>query len=136
MIIENINPKTMLTNFKNEKLLNSLLDFINNENEKDKNTKKNYNICPFCKSSSIVSNGNYKGRKRFRCNICKKSYNDFTGTIFSHIQDMDKLNEFTRLLLLGKTTQQLSKELNISKNTSIIWKRKILNSLTKESSIK
>lgn len=94
------------------------------------NKKKNKPPCPFCHSKEVVGNGIYKLRKRYRCKNCKKSYNDLTGTAFSHVRDKKKFNLYSEKLLMGKSIRQLAKEVNISPNTSFQWRRKILTTLT------
>jgi transposase-like protein len=43
-------------------------------------------LCPHCKSNDIYGHGVYKGRKRFKCKDCKKTFNDYTGTAISGIK--------------------------------------------------
>lgn len=112
---------------KDEKTLGNLFELINGS--KVLTEKKQHLQCPFCESHDVVSNGKYKDRKRYKCKKCKKSYNDYTGTIYSYIQNLDKLNEFMRQLLMGKTAMQLSRDLDICKNTSSNWKGKIVRTL-------
>ena len=50
--------------------------------------------CPHCGSHHVLSNGNYKGRKRYLCKECGKSYNDLTKTPFSGIHDLNKILEY------------------------------------------
>ena len=42
--------------------------------------------CPNCDKSQVVGHGNYKGRSRFMCKSCNKSFNDYTGTAISGIK--------------------------------------------------
>jgi len=41
--------------------------------------------CPHCNSDEIVGHGKYKGRKRYKCEACDKTFNDLTGTSVSGI---------------------------------------------------
>ena len=42
--------------------------------------------CPNCTNSKIVGHGSYKGRSRYMCKSCNKSFNDYTGTAISGIK--------------------------------------------------
>ena len=39
--------------------------------------------CPNCADSKVVGHGTYKGRGRYMCKSCKKSFNDYIGTAIS-----------------------------------------------------
>lgn len=94
------------------------------------NKLKQKHVCPFCNSHNVVGNGIYKERKRYRCKDCKKSYNDLTGTVYSHIQDIEKFNQYTKSMMLGKTIRETAEELKISPNTSFLWKKRLLKNLS------
>jgi len=63
------------------------LDKIKKDLNKDQKV-----LCPHCLSADIFGHGSYKGRKRYKCKQCKKTFNDFTGTAISGIKtEMDYL---------------------------------------------
>lgn len=104
---------------------------------KIKNSKKKQKrICPFCEGANVVGNGIYKDRKRYKCKDCKKSFNDLTGTVFSHIQDKDKFNLYAKKVMLGKSIRQSAKELEISPNTSFLWRKRIMSSFVSQKELK
>lgn len=117
-----------LSNIEQNKFINDILDLINKNNEK-KQVLNKLHFCPYCNSHRIVGNGKYKDRRRYVCKSCGKSFNDYSGTILSYIQDKDKFNLFAKNLLLGKSIRESANELNISPNTSFLWRKKILGSL-------
>lgn len=39
--------------------------------------------CPHCESTSVVKNGKLKGKQRYICRSCKKSFNDLTKSALS-----------------------------------------------------
>ena len=47
------------------------LDKIKTELNKDQKI-----LCPHCLSADIFGHGDYKGRKRYKCKECKKTFND------------------------------------------------------------
>jgi transposase-like protein len=94
-------------------------------------THINGRICPHCQSHNVVSKGNYKGRKRYLCKECHKSYNDLTKTPFSGIHNHEKVIKYLECMLLGQSIRQSAKAVNISKSTSFEWRHKLLNKINK-----
>lgn len=41
-------------------------------------------MCPHCSSDMIVRNGKYKGKQRYICKCCKKTFSDFTYSPVAH----------------------------------------------------
>lgn len=93
--------------------------------------KKKDIVCPKCNSNTVVGNGNYKFRKRYKCRNCGKSFNDMTGNIYASIQNTEKLDIFSKKLLMGNSIKYIAEELNVSVNTLYHWKKKIMSSLSK-----
>lgn len=85
--------------------------------------------CPHCESIDCVGNGKYKDRKRYKCKSCGKSFNELTGTVCSYIQNRDKFASFSKELPNGRSLRKLAADYNISLNTALIWKHKILNEM-------
>ncbi|KAA6300036.1 MAG: hypothetical protein EZS26_003826, partial [Candidatus Ordinivivax streblomastigis] len=50
--------------------------------------------CPHCSGGDMYGHGTYKGRRRYRCKSCQKSFNDFTGTAVSGIKKTEKFEEY------------------------------------------
>lgn len=87
-------------------------------------------ICPHCHTDDIYGHGIYKGRKRYKCKQCSKTFNDFTGTAISGIKKVDKFQEYIELTLESISIRKAAKELKISTNTIFDWRHKILTSLS------
>lgn len=84
-------------------------------------------LCPHCKSSNITGYGNYKGRKRYKCKDCQKTFNDLTGTPMSGSHYLEKWKEYFQCLAEGLSLREIKKKLSISLQTSFNWRHKILN---------
>lgn len=85
--------------------------------------------CPcgqlLCKSQSA-----HKYRKNglacYQCRVCKKVFNQFTNTILSGIHyDCITIVLMLHGFVQGKTTQLLSKELDVSYNNLLSWRHKL-----------
>ncbi|KAA6316071.1 hypothetical protein EZS27_033568 [termite gut metagenome] len=86
--------------------------------------------CPHCSSQDIYGHGTYKGRRRYRCKSCKKSFNDFTGTAVSGIKKTEKFEEYLNLMIESLTIRKASACLGVNMKTVFDWRHKILSSLS------
>ncbi|HED05375.1 MAG TPA: IS1595 family transposase, partial [Ignavibacteria bacterium] len=87
-------------------------------------------LCPHCHTDDIYGHGIYKGRKRYKCKQCSKTFNDFTGTAISGIKKIDKFQEYLELTLESVSIRKAAKKLRVSTNTIFDWRHKILASLS------
>jgi transposase-like protein len=94
-------------------------------------THYNGRECPHCKSHNVVSKGNYRNRKRYKCKDCGKSYNDLTGTSFSGIHNLDKMMKYIGYMFSGMSVRKAAKAVGICRYTSFQWRHKVLDSLIK-----
>jgi transposase-like protein len=128
-----INNFILLNNIKNDPK-NSKTYKI--ENHSIHQTYVNGRQCPHCKSRNVVSNGNYKGRKKYKCKDCNKNYNDLTGSPFSGIHNLSKMNNYISCMVDGKSIRKSSSEVGVSISTSFFWRHKILKMIDKLPKIK
>jgi len=85
--------------------------------------------CPHCQSDNIYGHGSYKGRKRYKCKQCKKTFNDFTGTAVSGIKKIDKFQKYLELTIENLTIRKASKKLGVNVKTIFDWRHKLLSSI-------
>jgi len=97
-----------------------LLEVRRNQQEKDKFT------CPHCKAEDVVGHGNYKGRKRYKCKSCRKTFNDLTGTSVSWIHKKEEWNSYLHCIADNLTLREAAKQVGISFRTSFMWRHKII----------
>lgn len=84
--------------------------------------------CPHCSSDTVVGHGTYKGRKRYKCKTCKKTFNDLTGTSISGIHKKQDWQTYMGCMSEGLTLRKAAKKAGISFRTSFVWRHKILSS--------
>ena len=90
---------------------------------------KSIKECPYCKGMRVYKHGVYKnGGTRFRCQECKKSYNELTGTSIHCIKKKDLWDSFIGLMLESRSIRYISVELGISTKTVFEWRHKVLSS--------
>ena len=85
--------------------------------------------CPNCDKSQVVGHGNYKGRSRFMCKSCNKSFNDYTGTAISGIKKVEQFQSYIKLVLESVTIRKAAKKLGLHTSTILDWRHKISSSL-------
>lgn len=93
-------------------------------------TSDNQISCPHCHSNDIYGHGKYKGRKRYKCKECKKTFNDFTGTAVSGIKLLNKFEEYIAMTLESPTIRKVSEELKVNIKTAFDWRHKLLSALS------
>ena len=101
------------------------LDKVKNELNNDQKV-----ICPHCHNDDIYGHGTYKGRRRYKCKQCNKTFNDFTGTAISGIKKVDKFQEYLELTLNSITIRKAAEILELNVKTIFDWRHKLLSSLT------
>lgn len=86
---------------------------------------------PYCQSTNFIKNGKRKGVQRYKCKNCNKSFIYKTNTILYNIKKINKWNDFVEdfLTLNISTIKQITSKLDISIQTAINWKHKLLSAL-------
>lgn len=87
--------------------------------------------CPRCGCEKVHSKGNYRnGRKRWLCTKCKRSFNDFTGTVFGYIHKLDEMTTYLETdFFLGTAVQTAADELHVDHRTVFAWRHKFATAL-------
>ena len=91
--------------------------------------KRNKKPCPYCHSTNVYRRGFQNGSQAYKCNDCSKHYRETTGTPLYRIQIKEKWQSYIDLMEKGVSLLNISKELNISIQTSFDWRHKILSAL-------
>ena len=86
-------------------------------------------LCPHCQNGDIYGHGVYKGRKRYKCKQCKKTFNDFTGTAISGIKKVEKFQEYLELTIESLTIRKAAKKLGLNVKTIFDWRHKLLSAI-------
>jgi len=75
-------------------------------------------VCPKCGSFKAIKYGTSKGRQRYLCKDCRKSFGDTNGTVaFRSKMSINKWIEFIKMTLQGESCRTIAKELGINKQT-------------------
>lgn len=85
--------------------------------------------CPYCKKQNIIGHGKYRGRQRYKCKDCKKTFNDFTASPLAGTHYPDKWAEHITLVLNGASLKRVASELDIHVSTAFYWRHKVMSTL-------
>jgi len=87
-------------------------------------------ICPHCESESTIKWGIYKGRLRYRCNSCNRTFTSSTGTCGHALKKKEKFDKYKEKMFSSNylTISEMEKEIGISRQTAFDWRHKVLAS--------
>ncbi|MDD2593980.1 MAG: IS1595 family transposase [Bacteroidales bacterium] len=86
-------------------------------------------LCPECDSRHIVKNGTQNNQQVYLCKECGRSFRDSTGTFVYKIHKREKMLDYIRCMLEGKTLRACAAEVGISLPTSFAWRHRIITAL-------
>lgn len=88
-------------------------------------------VCPICGSETISRNGKYKGKQRYICKSCKKSFTDFTNSAtYKSKKTLDKWLKYAKCMVNGYSIRKSAKIVEINIATSFFWRHKILDCIS------
>ena len=87
--------------------------------------------CPHCGSLKYSKDGHEKsGVQRYRCKICSRSFNAYSGKWLTKINKKDMLVPYLKLMREGLSLEKIRRKLDINKKTAFDWRHKITASLS------
>ena len=91
------------------------------------------NCCPHCKSKQFQKYGKVKGKQRYRCNSCKKTFGNTNNTPFFRTQkDLDQWQEYIETMFdTPMAVRKIAPKVEIHYRTAFFWRHKVLNALSK-----
>ena len=86
--------------------------------------------CPHCKSSLVIKYGIKRGKQRYRCQGCQKTFVTTTNTVMYH-SHFDKLTwlEFIKDTVEGRSLDYSAHRLGFSHPTAFVMRQKLLMAL-------
>jgi transposase-like protein len=86
--------------------------------------------CPHCFGTDIYGHGEYRGRSRYKCKTCNKTFNDNTGTAISGIKKVNEFQSYLDLLINSVSIRKAAKKLDLNISTVFTWRHKLLSALS------
>ena len=87
-------------------------------------------VQPFLSDTHIYGHGEYRRRSRYKCKICKKTFNDNTGTAIDGIKKVSEFQSYINLLMMSISLQKAVDKLGVNVGTVFTWRHKLLSSLS------
>lgn len=85
--------------------------------------------CPHCGATDIYGHGLYRGRRRYKCKSCRKTFNDLTGTAVDGIKKLEQFQEYLLLVVESVTIRKAAKKIGVNVKTIFDWRHKLLSSM-------
>jgi transposase-like protein len=95
---------------------------------KEKRFHKGLN-CPHCGSDHVNRRGTYRGRHRYSCKACQRTFNDMTATPMAGSHLLEKWRDYIECMIKGLPLRKIGEVLEISLSTAFTWRHKVLNAL-------
>lgn len=86
--------------------------------------------CPHCRTTEGITQwGSYRGRQRYRCRPCGRTFNDLTGTPFEHAKRWDRLPMAAHVLLSSLSVRKAARRLGVATSTAFRWRHRIMGAI-------
>lgn len=85
--------------------------------------------CPNCSSDNTRKNGTHRNKQRYVCNSCCVGFRTLTGTCVQGLHKRELWTRFIELTLESESIRKICGELNISRQTCLDWRHKLLTSI-------
>jgi transposase-like protein len=82
--------------------------------------------CPRCRSLKLHLHGQVDGLQRYRCVVCKRTFNALTGTPLAHLRYKSKWLDQVDCLLESRTVRKSAAYLGVHRNTAFRWRHRFL----------
>ena len=82
--------------------------------------------CPHCASAGAVSRGKARGRRRYRCKACGKTFGALTGTALSGLHHKERWLAFVASLGAGESIREAAERCGIAPSTAHRWRHRFL----------
>ena len=85
--------------------------------------------CPRCGSLKTHRWGRFRGRQRYRCRGCSRTFSDLTGTPAAYIKKLHLWSAYATCLQSSMSVRASAAMLEINPTTSFRWRHRLLNHL-------
>lgn len=85
--------------------------------------------CPRCGSRRVIGWGCVRGRPRYRCRRCRRTFTAFTGTPLAGLHYPDRWPALAQCLLQGLSVRATARRLGIHPSTAFRWRHRALLAL-------
>ena len=85
--------------------------------------------CPHCQGTALDLHGQVNGLQRYRCQVCRRTFNALTGTALARLRKKDKWLGFGGALAASQPLRPAAATLGVHRNTALRWRHRFLSGL-------
>jgi transposase-like protein len=89
--------------------------------------EKCINSCPHCNSEHVIHWGHSRGKARFRCKSCNRTFSPLTKTPLAGLHYPERWTAYAKSMIDGLSIRKSAKGSSIHRNTSFRWRHRFLN---------
>src|SRR5690554_5078690 len=82
--------------------------------------------CVHCESRQVLRWGRARGRQRYRCKACRRTFSDLTGTPLAYSKLAELWGEYARYMVEAISVREAARRLGINKDTAFRWRHRFL----------
>ena len=83
--------------------------------------------CPHCRSRHVQKWGTFRGRQRYRCSECRRTFSTFTGTALYYLKHPERWRRFLWCHDGRLTVRHSGAVLGVGKDTALRWRHRLLD---------
>ncbi len=122
-----INSLGSLNTIQFRKLKSDIIK-IEDEDPASKILETNYSdiCCPYCKEIKVLRWGKRNCLQRYRCKLCKKTFNSLTGTPLARLRKKEQWISYSQCLKEGLSVRKSAVKCDVHRNTAFRWRHRFL----------
>ena len=82
--------------------------------------------CPHCEATAIKKWGSANGLKRYRCKVCRVTFNALTGTPLAQLHKRELWGSHAQALVEGLSLRKIAERLDVHLTTTFRWRHRFL----------
>jgi transposase-like protein len=85
--------------------------------------------CPHCGEDRVHRWGKDSGKPRYRCTLCRKTFNPLTGTPLAGLHHPERWGDQAQALISGESLAQAATRCDVHPTTAFRWRHRFLTAL-------
>jgi transposase-like protein len=85
--------------------------------------------CPHCGNNGVHAWGRSRGKPRYRCSRCRKTFNPLTGTPLAGLHKPERWNDQAQALMSSETVARAAARCKVDGTTAFRWRHRVLAAL-------
>ncbi|MGH7444803.1 MAG: transposase [Longimicrobiales bacterium] len=86
-------------------------------------------VCVRCHSPRVRRHGTFAGRQRYRCNTCRRTFSDLTGTPAAYLKRLERLPDYRTCMAASLSVRVSARAVGVHPTTSFRWRHRLLKGM-------